>query len=108
MDTLSHLPGEPDGSGENLPRRSGRDIFLMPWRKLRDGAARARLLFVVCLLLICGTTAFIGIVPTWVFGHDNFFLLGNGWRIYSGQRPHLDFYSPWGPLTYLIVGLRCV
>jgi hypothetical protein len=80
----------------------------MPWRKLRDGAARARLLFVVCLLLICGTTAFIGIVPTWVFGHDNFFLLGNGWRIYSGQRPHLDFYSPWGPLTYLIVGLGFV
>ena len=80
-------------------------MFLLSWRKLGNGAARGRLLFVVCLLLICGTTAFIGIVPTRIFGHDNFFLLGNGWRVFCGQRPHLDFYSPWGPLTFLIVAL---
>jgi hypothetical protein len=105
MDTLSHLSGEPDGSSDSVPQRSAWDIFLLPWRKLSAGAARWRLFFVACLLLICGTTAFIGIVPTWVFGHDNFFLLDNGWRVFCGQRPHLDFYSPWGPLTFLIVAL---
>lgn len=44
-------------------------------------------------------------MPTRRFGHDIFFLLDNGWRVVNGQRPHVDFYSPWGPLTYLIVGL---
>ncbi|MGD0580665.1 MAG: hypothetical protein ABSC08_17270 [Bryobacteraceae bacterium] len=86
-------------------RGSGRNTFLWPWRERRDGAARGRLLFVACLLLICGTTAFIGIVPTQIFGHDDFFWLANAWRTVCGQRPHLDFYSPWGPVMYLVVGL---
>jgi len=62
-------------------------------------------LFFVCLLMICGATAFIGAVPTRIYGHDDFFLLDNGWRIVCGQRPHLDFYSPWGPVMFLVVGL---
>lgn len=69
------------------------------------GAARGCLFFVACLLVICGTAVFIGVVPTQVFGHDDFFLLDNGWRVVCGLRPHLDFYSPWGPLTFLIVAL---
>ena len=108
MDASNHALGGPDGSARDLPRGSGRDVYLAPWRKLGAGAKRRGLLFVVCLLLICGTAAFIGVVPTLIFGHDNFFLLGNGWRVYCGQRPHLDFYSPWGPLTYLIVELGFV
>jgi hypothetical protein len=43
----------------------------------------------------------MGAVPAPLFGHDIFFLLDNGWRVISGQRPHLD-YSPWGPVTFLI------
>ena len=61
--------------------------------------------FLVCLLIICGATAFIGAVPTRICGHDAFFLLDNGWRIICGQRPHLDFFSPWGPVTFLVVGM---
>lgn len=105
MDTVSHAPRGSEGSTEKLSRGKVGDIFLKPWRRLRDGAARGRLLFVAGLLLICGTAAFVGVAPTVVFGHDNFFLLDNGWRILNGQRPHLDFYSPWGPVTFLIVGL---
>ncbi len=37
-----------------------------------------------------------------MFGHDIFFLLDNGWRVINGQRVHLDYYSPWGPVTFLI------
>ena len=62
-------------------------------------------LLVLPLFIICGTTAFVGAVPTRMAGQDTFFLLDNGWRIVCGQRPHLDFFSPWGPVTFLIVGM---
>jgi hypothetical protein len=57
------------------------------------------------LLVIIGATALIGAVPTQIYGHDLFFLLDNGWKIINGQRPHVDFYSPWGPVTFLMMGL---
>ncbi len=61
--------------------------------------------YITTLLIICSATAFVGAVPTRNFGHDDFFLLDNGWRIVCGQRPHLDFFSPWGPIIFLVVGL---
>jgi hypothetical protein len=78
------------------------------WLSLRHRArarfSRVDACFLVILLTICGVTAFIGAVPTQVFGHDAFFLLDNGWRSVCGQRPQLDYFSPWGPVTFLIVG----
>lgn len=68
----------------------------------------SRYVFPVCLVAICGAAVFIGAVPTRVFGHDIFFLLDNGWRIVNGQRPHVDFASPWGPVTFLVTGLGLV
>lgn len=64
--------------------------------------------FPICLIAICGTAVFIGAVPTRVFGHDIFFLLDNGWRVVNGQRPHVDFASPWGPVTFLIGALGLI
>ena len=64
--------------------------------------------FPVCLVAICGAAVFIGAVPTRIFGHDIFFLLDNGWRIVNGQRPHVDFATPWGPVTFLVSGLGLV
>ena len=64
--------------------------------------------FPVCLVAICGAAVFIGAVPTRVFGHDIFFLLDNGWRVVNGQRPHVDYASPWGPVTFLVSGLGLV
>lgn len=55
--------------------------------------------------MICGTAVFIGAVPTRIFGHDIFFLLDNGWRVVNGQRTHIDFTSPWGPVSFLVVGI---
>lgn len=61
--------------------------------------------FVAALILLCAACALIGAVPTFIAGHDNFFFLENGWRTLHGFRPHLDFWSPWGPLTFLLVAL---
>jgi hypothetical protein len=67
---------------------------------------RCGLLLVVCgLAVICGAAAWIGAVPTHVCGHDTFFLLDNAWRAINGQRVHIDYSSPWGPLTFLVVAL---
>jgi hypothetical protein len=65
-------------------------------------------LFLSCLVLICGTAVFVGAVPTRIFGHDIFFLLDNGWRVVNGQRPHIDFTSPWGPVSFLVVGIGLI
>lgn len=54
--------------------------------------------------MICGAAIYTGAVPTRIFGHDVFFLLDNGWRVVNGQRPHIDFTSPWGPVSFLVVG----
>lgn len=65
-------------------------------------------LFIASLGAICGLTAFIGVAPIRLFGHDIFFSLDNSYRVLQGQIPHRDFESAWGPLIYLIdaVGLR--
>ncbi len=76
------------------------------WSEYSNTTALLRYaIFLSGLLLICGTTAFIGAVPTRLFGHDIFILLDNGWRVVNGQHPHIDYTSAWGPLTFLIVGL---
>ena len=79
--------------------------FLSFWQASGDGLLRRWYFFPVCLVAMCGTAVFIGAVPTRVFGHDIFFLLDNGWRVINGQRPHIDYASPWGPVSFLIVGL---
>lgn len=72
------------------------------------GNYRRLCLFLFCLAAICAAAAYIGAVPIRKFGHDIFFLLDNGWRVVNGQRPHLDFTSPWGPLSFLVVGAGLV
>ncbi|MBJ6799201.1 hypothetical protein [Geomonas propionica] len=69
----------------------------------RGGNRRHLLLFLLSLVGICAAAAYTGAVPTRKFGHDMFFLLDNGWRVVTGQRPHLDYTSPWGPLSFLVV-----
>src|SRR5258708_38437819 len=88
-------------------RRALADISF-GWFRTVWGAneVRPRRLFAVFfagMALICGATSLMGAVPTRLFGHDIFFLLDNGWRVINGQRPHLDYYSPWGPVTFLVV-----
>lgn len=79
--------------------------FLRVWGEREVRPWQLQTAFLVGITLICGTTALVGAVPTRVFGHDIFFLLDNGWRVVNGQRPHLDYYSPWGPVTFLVTAL---
>src|SRR6266404_143581 len=76
--------------------------FLTFWGTKEVRSFRLRTSFFIGLVLICGATALTGAVPTRMYGHDIFFLLDNGWRVINGQRVHLDYYSPWGPVTFLI------
>jgi len=75
------------------------------WRINENEGAWLMFTFYATLIAICVGVAWIGAVPTFIDGHDNFFLLENGWRALHGLRPHLDFWSPWGPLTFLLVAL---
>jgi hypothetical protein len=75
------------------------------WCLSRAHAAQITVFFLVALTVICGGCALIGAVPTFIFGHDDFFLLENGWRVLGGLRPQLDFWSPWGPVTFVVVAL---
>jgi hypothetical protein len=75
------------------------------WCSTGPRAARIAALFVVGLAVICGGCALIGAVPTFIFGHDDFFPLENGWRVFNGLKPQLDFWSPWGPVTFVVVAL---
>ena len=63
------------------------------------------LVFLTGLVLICGVTAFIGAVPTRMYGHDVFLTLEMSWRLINGQRPHVDFTSAWGPVWFLLAAL---
>jgi hypothetical protein len=64
---------------------------------------KIRFAFLALLAAVCGVTALIGAVPTLVFGHDDFLLLENGWRVLFGLRPQIDFWSPWGPVMFVAV-----
>lgn len=68
--------------------------------KLRLSADMA---FVLSLIIVCGATAYIGIVsPIQSFAHDLFFFLDNAYRITQGQVSDRDFSSAWGPIMFLI------
>jgi hypothetical protein len=58
--------------------------------------------FALALFLICAVPAYVGVPRTNEFGYDIFFFLDGGWRVLSGQRPHADFSTAWGPVTYLL------
>lgn len=75
------------------------------WAGAGSYGARSRWLFAAALVGIFACTVFTGAVPTFRFGHDIFFFLDGGWRALYGQRPHLDFSSPWGPFPYLLVAM---
>jgi hypothetical protein len=81
------------------------DRLVRAW--LRDGrmGVAGHLHFLVCLLVICGSAAYIGVPWLYKYAADVFLFLDGGWRVLQGQRPHLDFYTGIGPVTYLIDAL---
>ena len=80
------------------PANSVFEKALAVWRDTRH----LGLLAFVGLLGIAVAVALTGIVPTRIYGHDVFVLLDNGWRVLNGLRPHVDYYSPLGPVMFLV------
>ena len=105
MDELSSAPVPLAGSERASMALRMFEFFLSIWHDSNERVVQRRVFFLGCLLTICGMAAFTGAVPTREYGHDIFTMLDNGWRIISGQRPHVDYTSAWGPVTFLITAL---
>jgi hypothetical protein len=54
------------------------------------------------VLLLCWISLAVHNTETADYGSDLFIALDGAWRVLCGQRPHIDFYSAFGPLAYLI------
>lgn len=67
--------------------------------RARKAAFSALLLFV-----LAGTSVIVslGAAHQEEFGHDLGIFLDGAWRVLQGQRPHVDFHTPIGPLTPLL------
>src|SRR5262245_31893893 len=72
---------------------------------LRPGSARRWLIGTVCcVFVIAACVLWIGPAPM-MAPWDGFTLLGESYRIYSGQVPNTDFSTPIGPLAYGLVAI---
>lgn len=66
------------------------------------GSAVVRAALLVALASLCLVRVYIGLSGIMVYSHDAFGTLDGAWRVLHGQTPHADFYSPLGPLIYLV------
>ena len=57
----------------------------------------------LALLLDLIAVAALSCGPINVFHNDALLLLDDGWRVLNGQVPHRDFYTPLGPVEFLLV-----
>jgi hypothetical protein len=77
---------------------------------LADSPRAYRTSLIGLTLLIAAAVALLvlgGPTPQKANANDTFLLLDSGWRIFCGQRPHLDFYEPLGlaSSTPVVVGM---
>src|ERR1700722_9687509 len=78
---------------------------LLHWWSARSKAANVHILFTFLLAFLVVTVLFIGAVPTFKYGHDDFFFLENGWRALHGLRPQIDYWGSFGPGIFFGWGL---
>ena len=72
----------------------------------RQGPGTGSHLTIAALLLIITSISLrTGIVPMRSYVHDMVFFADNAWRVLWGQRPHVDYSSGLGPVTYLLSAL---
>src|SRR5882724_3311586 len=64
--------------------------------------------FILIVLLVGGTLWGIGATFQQAWETDVPILLDGAWRVLQGQRPYIDFHTPLGPVTFLIIagGMR--
>lgn len=61
-----------------------------------------RILVAILILGACFVRAYVGLWGMRMYAQDAFTVLDGAWRIINGQRPHVDFYTGLGPVSYLI------
>jgi len=62
----------------------------------------------IVLAALCLVRAYTGLSGVQVCSHDAFGALDGAWRVLHGQKPHAGFYTPLGPLIYLLTALGLV
>src|ERR1035437_9369478 len=67
----------------------------------RSPGLGSHLAIAALLVIILGICLRTGIVPMRSYVHDVVFFADNGWRVLWGQRPHVDYSSGMGPVTFL-------
>ena len=77
-------------------------IILGGWEWEPAPGWKRHLLFIAPAAVLLAAVVYVGAVRTHACGHDIMQLLDGAWRVLNGQRPHVDFYSPLGPLLYLV------
>lgn len=76
--------------------------FIQVWSFPCLSAPLVRVGLVLLILILCLVRAFIGLWAFRVYAPDAFTPLDGAWRVLHAQRPHIDFYSALGPVTYLL------
>jgi hypothetical protein len=71
----------------------------------RNPGLGSHLTIAVLLAIILCICLRIGIVPMRSYVHDVVSFADNAWRLLWGQRPHVDYSSGLGPVTYLLWAL---
>lgn len=75
--------------------------FIAVWNCQIPSQPSLRAALVLLILGLCLMRAYVGLWDLHVYAPDAFAALDGGWRVINGQRPHLDFYTALGPLSYL-------
>jgi hypothetical protein len=82
--------------------------FITAWNFPALGYLPIRTLVALIILGLCFIRAYTGLWGSRIYTQDAFSVLDGAWRVINGQRPHLDFYTGLGPVTYLMTAAGVV
>jgi hypothetical protein len=105
---LETPPSKPDRAEPDRakPDRSSSNAllgrFITPWNFPALDYIPIRALVAMLILGVCFIRAYVALWGSRIYTQDAFSMLDGAWRVINGQRPHLDFYTGLGPVTYLI------
>jgi hypothetical protein len=76
--------------------------FLALWNFPAFNYLSVRAVVALIILGVCLVRAYVGLWGSRIYTQDAFSILDGAWRVINGQRPHVDFYTGLGPVTYLM------
>jgi hypothetical protein len=71
------------------------------WGGSPRGSVKRHAFFAAALAVICGAAIYVGAPYASRYPEDYAQFLDGAWRLLNRQRPHLDFYSPYGVFLYV-------